>query len=118
MARVTIKTAGVGKGKAPGRNRAFADPPRPSANDNPSGGSAQWLNQTGGVATLWFPNADQVFSPPPGGFTFPTEIPPGAAGLTFAIKAGATPGNYPYIVYCVATGSLAEGESPPSIDVP
>ena len=98
-------------------DRGFVVPPQVGIGIGPTKvPSVRWINGTGARARLWFPNGDEVFDPPPGGFSNPIDIPPG--GLTLQVKAAPNPGNYHYHVYCEAVKDCAQGHSEPRLDVP
>jgi hypothetical protein len=99
-----------------GKDRGFVVPPHVAMGTGTAKvPSVRWINGTGGSARLWFPNGDEVFQPPAGGFSNPIEIPPG--GLTLQVKASPNAGDYHYHVYCDSLKECAQGNSEPRISV-
>jgi hypothetical protein len=100
-----------------GQDRAFVVQPKVSIGTGATQAPAvRWINSTGAPAKLWFPNGDQLFVTPPGGFSNPIDIP--AGGLTLEVKNRPNFGDYHYHVYSEAVGDCALGDSEPRLSCP
>jgi len=105
-----------------GQARVFVDVPHISIGEGAAQvKSVKWVNNTKGLAMLWFPNGDLIFDgttsvPSVPSFLDPIEIP--AGGRTLQVKSAPNPGHYHYHVYCEAVKDCAEGKSEPRVSVP
>jgi hypothetical protein len=104
-----------------GRKRVYVNPPVIHVGTGPTHlRKILFTNNTGQKARFWFPNADWLFVGPPAGdkdFDNPFVVNDGG-NLELALKPDAGFYDYPYHVYCDASESEAEGNSPPAISCP
>lgn len=106
---------------SPGRKRVYVNPPVIHVGTGSTElKKIRWTNNTGKKARFWFPNASWLFvGPPPGykDFDNPFVVEDGDK-LELDLKTNLGFYDYPYHVFCDASESEAEGNSPPVIACP
>ena len=115
-------TIGVTNNPAPnpGSGKKYKANPTSKGIGTTAGDIVKWDLAGAPVTTvlLWFPNAQNVFEPPPGGFTFPATVKLGAP-YELKMKAGLVgPSSFRYVMYDPVSGEFIQGNSEPQVTVP
>jgi hypothetical protein len=107
-----------------GRKRVFVIPAIVHLDDENPPKTIEWVNQTGGPVTIWFPNGGHFLKPHEDPEThkvhkFITPFDVSTKGeLVLDVKENLAKGYYEYNVYCEVIKDYAQGNSAPGVSYP